>query len=356
MRILIVGLGAIGQRHARNLRCMFADRVELLAARARGLTHVLSDALTVEAADGLCEKYGIRSFSTLDEALTHKPDVAFVCNPTSLHIETSLALARAGCHLFIEKPLAHEYSRVEQLLDVVERQGLVATVGYQFRFHPCLATAYDLLRSGAVGRTLAVRAEAGEYLPGWHAYEDYRGTYAGRRDLGGGVLLTQIHEMDYLYWFFGLPHTVFTVGGHLSSLDIDAEDVASTLMQFEQDGIRFPVHLHQDYVQQPPTRRCEIVGDAGKLEVDLLRHTITLYGATGGVVQSREFSDFQRGQMFIDETRHFLSCVERHEAPVVTLLDAAESLRMALAAKESLDKGVVVRVSRRDVSTMSDLK
>ena len=345
MKILIVGLGAIGQRHLRNLRRLLGDQVELLAARSRGLTHVLSDALTLEAADGLCEKYGVRSFATLDEALIHEPDVAFVCSPTSLHIETSLTLARAGCHLFIEKPLAHEYSRVEQLLDIVERQGLVATVGYQFRFHPCLTTAYDLLRSGAVGRVLAVRAEAGEYLPGWHSYEDYRGTYAGRRDLGGGVLLTQIHEMDYLYWFFGPPQTVFTLGGHLSSLDIDAEDVASTLMQFERDGRRFPVHVHQDYVQQPPSRRCEIVGDAGKLEIDLLRHTIKLYGASGRLLQSHEFADFQRAQMFIDETRHFLSCVERHEAPVVTLRDGAQSLRMALAAKESLEKGVVVDVT-----------
>jgi len=345
MKILIVGLGAIGQRHVRNLRRMFGDHVELLAARLRGLTHVLSDAMTVEANDGLCEKYGIRSFATLDEALSHTPDVAFVCNPTSLHIETSLTLARAGCHLFIEKPLAHEYSRVEELLDVVERRRLVAMVGYQFRFHPCLTTAYALLQSGAVGRVVAVRAEAGEYLPGWHPYEDYRGTYAGRRDLGGGVLLTQSHEMDYLYWFFGVPQTVFTVGGHLSSLDIDVEDVASTLMQFERDGRHFPVHLHQDYIQQPPSRRCEIVGDAGKLEIDLLRRTITLHGASGQLVQSQEFTDFHRPQMFVDETRHFLTCVERHDTPAVTLRDGAHSLRMALAAKESLETGAVVGVT-----------
>ena len=111
MKLLIVGLGAIGQRHIRNLRALLGDSIELLAARSRGLSHVLSDAMTVEAREGLCEKYGIRAFATLDDALAHKPDVAFVCNPTSLHIGTALALARAGCHLFIEKPLAHEYLR-----------------------------------------------------------------------------------------------------------------------------------------------------------------------------------------------------------------------------------------------------
>jgi len=345
MKLLIVGLGAIGQRHVRNLRRLLGDRVELLAARSRGLTHILTDTMTVEATGGLCEKYGIRAFATLDEAIAHKPDAAFICNPTSLHIGTSLALARAGCHLFIEKPLAHDDAGVEELIGIVERQGLVATVGYQFRFHPCLTTTYELLRSGMVGRVLAVRAEFGEYMPGWHSYEDYRGTYSGSRALGGGVLLTQIHEMDYLYWFFGLPQRVFTLGGHLSSLDVDVEDVTSTLMQFERDGIQFPVHLHQDYLQRPASRRCTIVGDAGKIEIDLLRHTLNRYDASGQLAQSDEFPDFQRSQMFIEETRRFLACIESHEAPAITLREGAQSLRMALAAKESLEKGVVVSLT-----------
>jgi predicted dehydrogenase len=345
MKVLIVGLGAIGQRHVRNLRALLGDSVELLAARSRGLSHVLSDAMTVEAREGLCEKYGICAFATLDDALAHKPDVAFVCNPTSLHIGTALALARAGCHLFIEKPLAHEYAGVEELLGLVERQGLVATVGYQFRFHPCLTTTYALLRSGAIGRVLAVRAEVGEYLPGWHTYEDYRGTYGGSRDLGGGTLLSQIHEMDYLYWFFGLPQKVFTLGGHLSSLDVDVEDVTSSLMQFEQDGIRFPVHLHQDYVQRPASRKCQIVGDKGKIEIDLLCPTVKLYDASGELAQSDKFPDFKRSDMFLEETRRFLACIKNHETPSITLRDGAQSLRMALAAKESLHKGVVVSIA-----------
>src|ERR1700675_3569704 len=110
MRVLMVGLGAIGQRHVRTLRSLLGDRVELLAVRSRGLTQILDDALKVESADGLCEKYSIRTFADLDDALAHKPEAAFVCNPTSLHIMTAVGIARAGCHLFIEKPLAHEYA------------------------------------------------------------------------------------------------------------------------------------------------------------------------------------------------------------------------------------------------------
>lgn len=347
MRVLMVGLGAIGQRHVRNLRALLGDRLELLAVRSRGLTHILDDALNVESPDGLSEKYGIRTFDTLDQALAHKPEAAFVCNPTSLHLTTALDIARAGCHLFIEKPLAHEYAGVEQLRAIVKRQRLVATVGYQLRFHPCLRTTHRLLESEAIGRVLAVRAEVGEYLPNWHTYEDYRGTYAARRDLGGGTLLSQIHEMDYLYWFFGLPERVFTLGGHLSSLDIDVEDVTSTLMQFEKDGFRFPVHLHQDYVQRPARRTCNIIGERGRIDVDVLGLTVKVYERSGDLAQCHEFRGFQRNELFLAQTRCFLSCIESGEQAVVTVDDGAQSLRMALAAKESLEKGIVVDLSKR---------
>jgi predicted dehydrogenase len=345
MRIVIVGLGAIGQRHVRNLRTLLGDGAELQAVRARGRTHVLSDALEVEAPTGLCERYGVQPAASLEEALAGKPDGVFVCNPTSLHIATALAVARAGCHLFIEKPLAHEYAGVEELIDVVERRRLVAMVGYQLRFHPCLTTTFRLLQTEAVGRVLAVRAEVGEYLPDWHTYEDYRGTYGARRELGGGTLLSQIHEMDYLYWFFGMPERMFTLGGHLSSLEIDVEDVTSTLMQCERNGRRFPVHLQQDYVQRPGSRTYKIIGDKGRIEADLLALTVKVYDPSGQPVESHDFRGFQRNELFIEETRRFLACIQSGERPPVDIREAAQSLRMALAAKQSLESGSVVSLS-----------
>lgn len=347
MRVLVVGLGAIGQRHVRNLRAVLGDQLELLAVRSRGLPYVLDDTLRVESSDGLCEKYDIRAFRDLEEAIACKPDAAFVCSPTSLHIQTALALARAGCHLFIEKPLAHEYARVEELIAIVERHHLVATVGYQLRFHPCLTTTHGLLRSDAIGQVVAVRAEVGEYLANWHTYEDYRGTYGARRDLGGGTLLSQIHEMDYLYWFFGLPETLFTLGGHLSSLEIDVEDVTSTLMHFARGGLRFPVHLHQDYLQRPPRRTCHIIGDRGRIEIDLLRPNVTMYDASGQLALCEDFRGFERNQLFLEQTRAFLACIQDGRQAPLSLRDGAQSLRMALAAKQSLEKGTVVSLPKR---------
>ena len=344
MKVLIVGLGAIGQRHLRNLRTLLKDGVQISAYRTRGLTRVLTETLQVEASTGLHEKYAVQVYAQLDAALAARPDAVFVCNPTSQHLPVALAAARAGCAIFVEKPLSHDWEGVDELIDLVEEHRLVGMVGYQLRFHPALQAVQTLVRQGRIGRVLAVRAQVGEYLPAWHGYEDYRETYGARADLGGGALLSQIHEFDYLYWLFGLPRRVYTVGGHLSSLEIDVEDVASTLMECEVDGLSFPVHLQQDYLQRPPSRGLEIIGDAGKLTLDLRQLTLCVFDADGRA-EEQSFAGLPRNQLFLDELGHFLACLRAGASPVVSIRDGAQSLRMALAAKHSLSSGQVVALA-----------
>jgi predicted dehydrogenase len=303
---------------------------------------VLTDRLQVEPGADLESKYHIRTFTDLDAALSEGPQVAFVCNPSSLHIPAALKAANAGCHLFIEKPLSHNTEGIQQLISVVRQKGLVGYVGYQMRFHPCLRRVHGLLAQGAVGQVLSVQAEVGEYLPGWHTYEDYRQMYASRRELGGGVILSQIHELDYLYWFFGLPGRIFTLGGHLSSLEVDVEDVANILMSFKVGGMTIPVSLHEDYLQRPPSRNCCIIGNNGKIVVDLVDLTIRRYDGEGKLAEETHTENFQRNQLFLDELSHFLACVRGEDKPLVSLEDGFQSLRMALAARESLETGKVV--------------
>ncbi len=343
MKVLVAGLGGIGQRHVRNLRSLLGDRVEIAAYRVRRLPQVVTERLDVEPGADVERRFDIRSFTDLDEALAARPDAVFVCNPSSLHIPVAIKAATAGCHLFIEKPLAHELAGVRELIAITESKGLAALVGFQMRFHPCFLRTRDLLAKGAVGRVLAVQAQVAEYLPGFHPYEDYRRMYAARRDLGGGVILSQIHELDYLYALFGLPRRVFAVGGHLSSLDVDVEDVASISMDFGGDR-PLPVHLHQDFVQRPPARTCRIIGDAGRIDIDFRDARVRRYGPSGEIEEDHVVPEFPRNQPFLDEMRHFLACIDGRERPVVSLRDGACSLRMALAARDSIATARVVEL------------
>jgi predicted dehydrogenase len=345
MRVLFVGLGGIGQRHLRNLRSILGADVEVHAYRVRGLQTTLNDQLKVIPDAALDAQYQVHVHDTLDQGLAVKPEAVFICNPSNLHIPIALKAVTAGCHLFVEKPLSHDLEGVEELTRQTEARGLAGLVGYQLRFHPCVQRLHALVTSGAIGRVLAARVEVGEYLPGWHTYEDYRQMYAARSDLGGGVILSQIHEFDYLYWMFGLPRRVFTVGGHYSSLEIDVEDVASSVMEFQIAGRPLAVQVHQDYVQRPPRRGCLVLGDRGKIVVDFVGLSLDHYDGSGQLVEKHHHADFPRNQLVLDEMNHFLDCVRGRAKPIVSLLDGAQSLRMALAARESMTTGRVVELS-----------
>jgi len=342
VKALLAGLGSAGQRHARNLKSLLGEDVQLLAYRVRRLKQIISPDLRIEAGDDVETKYEFRVFTNLDEALAEEPDVVFVTNPNSLHMPVALAAADAGCHLFIEKPLSHDLAGVPELIDAIERKRLVCLVGYQLRFHPGLKAVQSILKAGAIGRVIAARLEFGEYLPNWHPYEDYREMPASHRELGGGLILSQIHDLDYAYSLFGLPRRVFAVGGHLSSLDVDGEDTASILMECVVDGRSVPVHLHQDCLRRPPSRTCEVIGDEGTIRLDFNERTVDVFDGPGRLIETQACEGGTRNQLFLDELRHFLACLKGDEQPVVGARDGAQSLRMAVAARESIETGRTV--------------
>ena len=336
MKVLIIGLGGIGQRHTRNLRALLGDSVEIIAYRVRRLTHVVTPTMGADQERNVEDVYNIRTFHSLDEALAERPDIAYVCNPSSLHVEVTRACLIAGCDIFLEKPLADSLEGTAELVVLAREHKRIAMVGYQMRFHPCVIRLTEIVRSGVLGKLLGVRATIGEYLPNWHPYEDYRIMYASRAELGGGVVLTQIHELDFLYSIFGTPTRIYSVGGHWSDLEIDVEDTASSLMEVPFDGRILPIQLHTDYLQSPPNRQCEVIGDHGRVVMDLQAQTVTTHARNIPTPTIFRIENFDRNNLFLDQARHFLHCVKTREKPVVDIADGIQSLRMALAIKQSI--------------------
>jgi predicted dehydrogenase len=344
-RCLFVGLGGIGQRHLRNLRQLRGASVDVHAYRVRRERLVVSDTLQVVQGEDVESKYDVRVHDELDAALALAPDVVFVTNPSSLHVDITRRALAAGAHVFVEKPLSHSLSGVAELIAECRRRGLTGYVAYQLRFHPGFLRVREILRQGLLGRPLFAEATVAEYLPGFHPYEDYRRMYASRRDLGGGVTLSQIHEIDFLLALLGRPERVFSLGGKLSSLEVDVDDVSSSLLEFRAaEGRVLPVRLHQDFVQRPAERRTLLVGDSGKLEWSLSGKTLRRWAADGSLAESHDYTELERNRLFEAEMSHFLECVETGAEPEVSLASGAESLAVALSILESQQSGMPVNV------------
>lgn len=342
VKVLLAGLGSVGQRHARNLRAMFGAGVELLAWRVRGDSAIITETMTLDRSVSVEHQLNIRSFASLDAALHAQPTAAIICNPSSMHVPTALAALSAGCHVLIEKPLSHSWHDVEHLIETATATNRVAAVCYQLRCHEVLRRLRELLDRGAVGQVQTVSAMWSEYLPDAHPYEDYRVSYAAQRALGGGVILCFIHELDYLIWLFGMPAEVSAVGGRLSDLDIDVEDTAEISLR-SPGGPAIDVRLC--FGERVRTRGCSIVGTDGRISIDLLAATLEWRDAAGAIRETYAVPGFQRNELFVGVLTDFFGAIEHGFPPLVPVADGARSLRVALAAGESIRLGRPVRIA-----------
>ena len=327
MRFLIAGLGSIGRRHLRNLLSLGQKDIVLLRT---GQSTLPDDDLA-----------GFPVEKEIHAALLRwTPDAVIVANPTAMHLDVAIPAARAGCHLMIEKPISHSLQRVEELQAAVAARGKQVLVGFQFRFHPSLRKAKDLLDEGVVGGPISVRAHWGEYLPEWHPWEDFTRSYAAREDLGGGVALTLCHPFDYLRWLFGEPERVVAVLGSAGGLGLEVEDVVEAVFRFDGSVI---ASVHLDYNQRPPAHTLEIVCEEGMIRWDYHQREVSVW--TTADKSWRSYPDpegFDRNVMFLDEMRHFLDLSSGAGISRCTLEDGIRALRMALAAKRSAAEGKAV--------------
>lgn len=343
MKVLFIGLGGIGQRHLRNIKALLGDAVEIYAIRKRKAQFVLDNKLNIQENLNLDELYNINHCNSIEEAYKIGIDTVFITNPTSMHMENLLKAAEYSWNIFVEKPISHNLENIEALQNILRKNNNISFVGYQNRFHPCIKQTKKLLEEKSIGRVISVSSEIGEDVTKWHKYEDYRNMYASREDLGGGVVLSQIHELDYINWFFGKPKNVYAVGGKLSELEIDVEDISSAIFNYKVDGYNIPVHIHQDYIQNPPSRKCKIIGTEGKLEIDLLSATICQYDKFGEEILNITY-DFERNDMFVEELSDFLNAIEKEKNIGITIDEGIESLKMALAIKDSMKTGKIVNI------------
>ena len=318
MKVLVIGYGSIGKRHIKNLTKL--PNLELFV-------------VTNRTTDSFLKKSNCKIFKTIEDAIQVKPSFAIICNITSLHMKSSLLLAKSGIHLFIEKPLSNSLNHINDLLFQCEKQKLITQIGCNLRFHPSIKKVKELLLKKKLGEIISIQIENGSYLPDWHPDEDYKKSYASKEKLGGGVILTCIHEIDYLYWFFGNILEVFSFSGNCGNLDINSEDISSILMKITETSI---AEIHLDYFQQPTVRGGKIIGTLGTVVWNIEENTVKLYNnKTKKWANVLKLINYNSNQMYLDELTHFIDCVKNKKFTINPISDGIQTVKIALAIKKS---------------------
>jgi predicted dehydrogenase len=337
-RILIAGLGSIGQRHLRLARELFAK------ADIRVLRHQATSEVP-EFSNGC--------FSNIEEAIAFAPQIAVIASPAPFHITTAQALAEVGVHLLIEKPLSSLLDGVAHLLVTCQKQGTVLLSGYNLRFLPSLQRFHDLLSEHVIGKILSVRCEVGQYLPSWRPDSDYRQGVSARRELGGGALLELSHELDYLRWIFGEVDWVKATLSRQSSLEIDVEDTVHLTLGFSPatGGHRLIGSVNLDFIRHDTTRLCTAIGESGSLRWNGLTGEVALFEA--GAKKWRELFSHphQRDDSYRAEWKNFIACVTEHQIPLITGEDGLKVLQIIVASRNSDASGELVFVTQTQLAT-----
>jgi predicted dehydrogenase len=327
--ILIVGFGSIGKRHSNNILRTTNYKLIIFSKRI--------DIKNQDFINFSKNKNRIKIISNFNQCLKEKPSIAFITNETNLHITFALKLAQNRIDLFIEKPLSNNIKNIETLNKIAKKKKITIMVGCNFRFYPPIKKIKEMINKKIIGKIISAQIENNSFLPDWHPDENYTQSYASRKSMGGGVTLTQIHELDYLTWIFGNIKKSVSMGGKFSNLNIDTDDLCSAILKLENNIV---IELHLDYFSRPFFKRIKIRGVKGTIYWNSEENQIKIFYQN---TQKWNFVKLENNykltsknvnQMYIDEIKYFFDCVYLKKEPMNNLNESLKILKTALKLKK----------------------
>jgi predicted dehydrogenase len=339
-KLLFIGLGGAGQRHLRIFRQLLPQNTIFSAYRHSGLTPLLRPDFSVDEGNTVEAEYNLNIFKTLESAFADGPDLTVISTPTSCHREPMMMAAEVGSGIFVEKPWAENLNGFLKFSRAVVDKNLPFHISFQRRFHSQIINARQAVVLGVIGQPMAANFTVYSSVPSWHPYEDWRGLYAVRPEMGGGVLLTEIHEIDLASWFFGLPEEVFCSGGNRSAERMAVEDTVQLTLIYNN----FSVQITLCFMHKVTSRSFYIAGTDGDIFWDGVENRLVVTSYKGGINECDNLV-LTNDAMFTAQAERFLSNWTVGDTKE-SLISAGGSLAIVDAAQRSMQTGRVERVGR----------
>ncbi|MHC8605715.1 Gfo/Idh/MocA family protein [Arenicellales bacterium IMCC58067] len=318
---MVVGTGSIGNRHLRNL--LELGHRDLIAVSE------FSKRASLEI-DGL----SIPVHHNLKSLLEHNKSIksVFLCNPSSMHYSYLLLCVYHGKHVYLEKPVASSISEITEVESLIRSNPVTIAVGNQFRFDPQLIEIKERIAHNAIGEIHSTHAIQGEHIEDYHPGENFRLGYASRKELGGGVLLTQIHQIDYLNWLLGPFKSVLATYSKPHLLNLDVEENVSYLLCGPKGET---VYGHVDYLRRPKIASLVLSGTLGTIEWSYYDRSLKVIGTEPDSSPSVSNINEDRNVLFQRAIKNFFDSIDGKSFPRSTLVDGINALAIVEAIKKS---------------------
>lgn len=325
-KIALAGAGGLAGVHAENFASIQDCQIVAVYDPVREKAQALADRVGGEVADDERRLYA-------DDV-----DIVAIATPTPFHADYCIKAAKAGKHIFCEKPMTRTLQQAEAVVEAVKAAGVTMMVGHVLRFFGEYATARRLVQEGAIGTVGMVRASRINTMPRG------QGNWFANYEMSGGVILDMsIHDLDWLLWTFGPVDRVYA---H-SRYDLMPEmDYALMSLRFKSGAI---AHVEGSWADLGQFRTSfEIAGSGGLISHDSTANvTLTVQSrqeAAGAMAVQRPSSPWHKSPYLLED-EHFIECLKAGREPMVTVEDAFEAVRLALACCESAETGRVIRLA-----------
>ncbi len=327
LKIGIIGAGRIGKLHANNLVNRVPD-AELIA---------ISD-VYAPAAKELAEKLNVPNWYDDYHKILENPDVeaVFICSSTDTHSPISIEAARAGKHIFCEKPIDHDLDKIKVVLDEVERAGVKYQVGFNRRFDRNFKHVHEVVQNGGIGDVQIVKVTS----------RDPEAPPLSYVKVSGGIFVDMtIHDFDMVRYLSGSEVTeVSAVGACLVNPEIGAAgDVDTCIITLRFANGALGVIDNSRQAVYGYDQRIEVFGSKGCITADNeTPNNTTLYTADGVTKEKPLWFFLERyNDAFIAEENAFVDACLNDHPTAVGAFDGLQPVRIAIAAKESCEKGGV---------------
>ncbi len=317
-RVLIIGVGSIGERH---LRCFQQT------ARADVSLVEINPALRQTVA----ERYGVTApWGSLEEALVDPPDIAVVATPAPFHVAMTQQLVERGVHVLIEKPLSINEEGLDALASSISEKDVTVGVAYVMRHHPCLQQMRAAIRSGRFGKPVQIVVVSGQHFPLYRPA--YRDIYYKAHATGGGAIQDALtHLMNAGEWLVG-PVTKLVADADHKVLDgVTVEDTVHVITRHESVMGSFSLNQHQ----APNETTITVICDRGTTRLEWHAHRWRWMTEPSSEWHDETIAPLERDTLFIAQANAFLDAVEQRQPAACSLAEGRQTLRVNLAALQS---------------------
>lgn len=305
MTILIIGLGSIANKHINAIRKMRPNcKIYALRSQEKQISKI----------------EGVINVIKIQE-IEEKVYCVLITNPTSLHSEAIYKCLNLNVPLLIEKPLFDKVIENSKLVDYINRRNIITYIACNMRFHPAIIFLKKYLEEN-ICEINEVNVYCGSFLPDWRKVDDYKKSYSVNPELGGGVHLDLIHEIDYIFWLFGKPMNVNSIKRNVSTLDILAYDFASYTFEYP----KFCANLILNYYRKIAKRNIELVMSNDILNIDLIKCTVI--NSRNEIIFSN--NDYNILETYNNQIEYFFNCIDNSLLPMNDINESFEILKIAL--------------------------